>query len=192
MAHGLVATGWRRVLLMTGTPTPDHSPGDQRERAAVRQLRDASLIGPVEDGAGFICFEVGSDGAGHQLLIQPASGTRMPRSPGTAVASADRDGNVRSLENLFMDGRSIFIFGLGVVPKLVDRLLAKGGVRKDDVDLFVFHQANKFMIDSILKRSGIAAEKTYYALKDTGNSGGSTVVVALSEAWSAGRIAAGS
>lgn len=194
LANGLIASGSaQQVLLLTGdTDTKIIHPKDRANVPLFGDCGTASLIGAVTSGSGFLGFEVGTDGSGHKLLIQPASGLRVPRSEHTNREEIDADGSVRSAEHLFMDGRSIFIFGLSVVPKLIDRILAKLNLTKEDVDLFVLHQANRYMIESILKRASIPVEKTQFALRTIGNSGGSTVAVALSEAWSAGRIKPGS
>lgn len=193
VAAGLIASGSAsKVLVLTGdTDTKIIHPQDRANVPIFGDCGTATLVGEVEDGAGFMGFEVGTDGAGHKLLIQPASGLRLQRSEHTKAATTDADGSVRTEEHLFMDGRSIFIFGLSVVPKLIDRLVARVGVAKADIDLFVLHQANRYMIESILKRAGIPMHKTHMALKRSGNSGGSTVALALSEAWSAGRIQPG-
>ncbi len=194
LAHALVSSGHaRRILVMTGdADTKIIHPLDRANVPLFGDAGTASIVGPVEAGAGILSFEVGTDGASHGLLIQPSSGARVPRSADTSVEQVDKDGNVRTAEHLHMDGRSIFIFGLSVVPKLIDQLLARTGHQKDDVDVFILHQANKFMIDSILKRAGIPLTKTHYCLRHTGNSGGSTVPIAMSEAWSAGRLRPGS
>ena len=81
-----------------------------------------------------------------------------------------------------MDGPEIFNFTLDVIPKTMDEVCAKNGITRDDVDLFVFHQANKFMLDTIRNANLIPREKFYINLEDTGNTVSSTIPIALKRA----------
>ncbi len=90
-----------------------------------------------------------------------------------------------------MDGPAIFSFTLKAVPDSVHCLLAKAGIRLEDVDLFVFHQANQFMLEHLRNKLNIPAEKFYYAMKDCGNTVSSTIPIALRRALQEGRIRPG-
>ena len=90
-----------------------------------------------------------------------------------------------------MDGPEIFNFTLDIVPKTLDDVLTKNGLVKDDIDLFVFHQANKFMLDSIRKVNGLPHDKFYVNLETTGNTVSSTIPIALKQLDEAGRLRTG-
>ena len=92
---------------------------------------------------------------------------------------------------MFMDGAAIFVFTLKTVPKLVDGLLNRNSLSVSDVDLFIFHQASELIVESAAKKLKIPREKLHYKLHDVGNSGGSTVNIALTDAWQAGKVAPG-
>jgi 3-oxoacyl-[acyl-carrier-protein] synthase-3 len=117
---------------------------------------------------------------------------RQPRTAETAIASEDESDNIRSQDNLFMAGGEIFTFTLSAVPKSVAALLDKAGLSLDQIDLFVFHQANRFMLEHLRKRLKIPAEKFQVSMAHCGNTVSSTIPIALKEAWREGRLREGS
>jgi 3-oxoacyl-[acyl-carrier-protein] synthase-3 len=151
----------------------------------------ATLIGKVPEGQGFQGFELGTDGAGHKYLMIPAGGYRNPCTPETATPETDAEGNTRSQQNLYMNGAAIFHFAITVVPKTVNSLLAKLSLTMDDIDLVLFHQANQYMLDYLVKKLKIPADKTHFFLAEIGNTSGSTMPTVLTEAWRAGKVKPG-
>jgi 3-oxoacyl-[acyl-carrier-protein] synthase-3 len=87
-----------------------------------------------------------------------------------------------------MDGRAIFDFTSDVVPIMVDDLLMKSGLSMDDINLFVFHQANKYMIDYLRKMMEIDKERFYVFMENVGNTVSSTIPIALYEAQKEDRL----
>ena len=81
-----------------------------------------------------------------------------------------------------MNGPAILTFSLSAVPTLVEKLLADGGTDRDSVDAFVFHQANKLMLDSLRKQCKIPPERFVIDLEDKGNTWASTIPIALVDA----------
>ena len=110
-------------------------------------------------GSGLSWFRLGSDGRGSDSLIVPAGGARLPFTEETAVEYADDDGNIRTKENLFMDGSEVFNFSIEVIPEEIKALLDYAGVSKDAVDYFVLHQANRYMVHNIGKRLRVDLER---------------------------------
>jgi len=92
---------------------------------------------------------------------------------------------------MVMDGAAVFVFTLKTVPKLIEDLLAEEKLTVNDVDLFIFHQASELIVESSAKKLKIPREKLHYKLHDVGNSGGSTVGIALTDAWLKGRVKPG-
>lgn len=140
---------------------------------------------------GFLGFELGTDGSGHQYLMIPAGGFRRPLSTDTAVESVDEQGNSRTPENLYMNGVAIFHFAITVVPEAVRSLLTKLSLTMADIDLFLFHQANKYMLEYLLKKMKIPVEKTHFFIEEIGNTSGSTIPILLTDAWRAGKVRSG-
>ena len=87
-----------------------------------------------------------------------------------------------------MNGGEIFNFTSEAVPVLVDEVLAKNQLLKDDIQLFVFHQANKYMMNYLRKLIEIEPEKFYFFLENVGNTVSSTIPIALCEAQKEGKL----
>jgi len=102
--------------------------------------------------------------------------------------SFDESLNPISSDYLFMNGSEIFNFTLEAVPVLVEDTLIKNLILKDDVDMFVFHQANKYMLNFLRKKLKIEEEKFYYFLENVGNTVSSTIPIALYEAQKEGKL----
>jgi len=160
LGHMMIQAGsCKRVLILAGDTLSRlvHS----KDRAVAPLFGDggsATLLecSEVERGA---WFNLGTDGSGVPHLIVPAGGARLPLSNATNVAREDESGNFRSDENLFMDGAEVFNFSIQVVPASVRATLKFAGVEPDEVDYFVFHQANRYILSNIAKRLKIDTTK---------------------------------
>jgi 3-oxoacyl-[acyl-carrier-protein] synthase-3 len=97
----------------------------------------------------------------------------------------DASGNQRTVNNLFMN---VFTFTLREVPKAVNHLLQKSSYALDEINLFVFHQVNAFMLEHLRKKTKIPEEKFYIAMNHCGNTVSSTVPIAMKHALRDGRI----
>lgn len=195
LAHGLIASGQAlTVLLLTAeTYSKFIHPGDRSVRTIFGDAATATLVGAVDADRPFLGpFVYGTDGKGGPNLIVPAGGMRTPRTVETAVAAADDSGNVRSRDNLYMNGAEVFNFTLTRVPRCISELLEKAGFQLENIDLFVFHQANAFMLEHLRKKLKIPPEKFVVAMEDSGNTGSCTIPIALKHAWNEGRVAGGS
>lgn len=194
-AEGLIATGQAsNVLLITAeTYSKFIHPLDRSVRTIFGDAASATLVRATESEAPFIGpFVYGTDGRGARNLIVPAGGIRQPRNEQTAVPSQDEQGNVRSADNLFMDGAEIFNFTLVSVPGAVERLLGRAALSADAIDLFIFHQANRFMLEHLRKKMKIPQEKFVISMSHCGNTVSSTIPIALKNIRDAGRVPSGS
>ncbi len=195
VAHSMIAAGVvNRVLALTGdTMSQTVNPKDRSLVPIIGDAGSATLLEATDEpGVGFLGFELGTDGSGSQYLALPASGFRQPHSAETAVEVTDAEGNTRSAENLYMNGAAIFHFAISTVPKAVQSLLTKLGLTIDHVDCLLFHQANKYMLDYLVKKLKVPPEKTHFYVENTGNTSGSTMPGVLSDAWKLGKIKPGS
>ena len=128
------------------------------------------------------------DGGGAQNLIVPAGGMRQRYA---SSEKSDDDENRNPDDCLYMNGPEIFTFTLRVVPKTVEKLLSQASKRLEDIDLFVFHQANKYMLDYLQKKLKIPEEKFYIAMRHCGNTVCSTIPIALKHALEENRLQPG-
>ncbi len=193
IAHSMLVSGCaKRALVLTGD-TMSHTvhPMDRSVVPLMGDAGSATLLGEANDGGGFLGFELGTDGSGHQYLMIPAGGARQPWTAETAREATDAEGNVRTPQNLHMNGVAIFHFAISTVPRVIQSLLAKLSLSMADIDLFLFHQANKYMIDYLLKKLKIPADKTHMYLENIGNTSGSTIPLLLADAWRTGKLRPG-
>lgn len=181
LAKGLIEDGLcRNVLLITAdTYTRLIHPKDRSVRTLFGDGAAATLISGGTDFEAIGPFVFGTDGRGATKLIVPAGGFRTPLSPETAMVRDDGTGNFRSRENLFMDGPEIFNFSIKVVPSLVRQLLTKAQLDIEEIDYFVFHQANRFMLEQLRKKIKIPAEKFCINMESYGNTVSATIPMAL-------------
>lgn len=154
-------------------------PEDRGNRTIFGDAASATLIS--DNGIAEICnFDLGTDGSGAQNLIVKNGGTRYKSS--LESFDVDERGNFRSSSHLFMNGPEIFTFTSRMVPDLIDNVLRKNFLIMDDINLFVFHQANKFMLDFLRKKIGIPESKFYTYIENCANTVSSTIPIALKEA----------
>jgi 3-oxoacyl-[acyl-carrier-protein] synthase-3 len=176
----------KNVLLLTAETYNKHiHPKDKGNRTIFGDAASATLVsldGFAEIGE----FVLGTDGSGYDKLIVRKGGLRHQQPLNDL--SFNSEGNPISSDYLYMDGRAIFDFTSDVVPIMVDDLLMKSGLSMDDINLFVFHQANKYMIDYLRKMMEIDKERFYVFMENVGNTVSSTIPIALYEAQKEDRL----
>jgi 3-oxoacyl-[acyl-carrier-protein] synthase-3 len=105
----------------------------------------------------------------------------MPSTPETAVMEQDSAGNWRSKDHLVMQGDDVFNFVQREVPPMIEHLLEEAKVKKEDVDWYMFHQPNKFMLNKLADKLGVAREKMpANIVENFGNASGVTVPTCIS------------
>ena len=187
VAKGLVLSGIsKNVLLLTSETYNKHiHPKDKGNRTIFGDGSSASLIST--DGFAKIGeFVLGSDGSGYDRLIQKTGAMRhyLPMND----YHEDENHTPLSSDHLFMDGKAIFDFTSDVVPPMIEVTLQKNNLCSNDVDLYVFHQANKYMINYLRKLMGIDKDKFYVFMENVGNTVSSTIPIALCEAQKEGKL----
>lgn len=189
IAKGLIAGGIAsRILLLTAeTYSKFTHPLDKSNRTIFGDGAAATLIsdnGFAEIGN----FSLGTDGRGAGKLIVKTGGMRHPEKMNDLQMT---EGNPVSSDHLFMDGSEILNFTLDAVPLLVNDTLHKNEMIQPDIDWFVFHQANKYMMNFLRKKIKIEEEKFYYCLEKFGNTVSSTIPIALKKAMTDGSVQKG-
>lgn len=195
LAKSLVEAGTaRNVLLITAETYSKHiHPCDKSVRTIFGDAAAATLVSGVSGNDPRLGpFVFGSDGRGAPNLIVPAGGMRQPWTAENGVATERESGNWRSDQHLYMNGPEIFTFTLAVVPKLVAGILEAWGHPAEDVDYFVFHQANRFMLEHLRGKLKVPAEKFCIDMEQVGNTVSATIPIALEGALAAGRVGPGS
>lgn len=190
MAKGLIVGGIaKNVLVLTAETYQKYlHPSDKSNRSIFGDGAAACLIS-TEGFAEIGEFSLGTDGSGADKLIVRTGAARQKTA--TGLSTVDDEGHTRFDDYLYMDGGEIFNFTLDAVPAMMKDILAKNQLEKDDVDYYVFHQANKFMLNTIRKVCVLPKEKFYIDLADTGNTVSSTVMIGLKRCIETGTIQKG-
>lgn len=190
MAKSFVNSGLaKNVLVLTAETYQKYlHPSDKSNRSIFGDGGAACLIS-TEGVAEIGNCVLGTDGSGADHLIVKTGGARFKQTTGNVIV--DEDGHERYDDYLYMNGSAIFNFTLDAVPALMKHILEKNQMEKDDVDYYVFHQANKFMLNTIRKVCVLPKEKFYVNLEETGNTVSSTVMIGLRQCLDAGKITPG-
>ena len=187
IAKGLIISGVaRNILLLTAETYNKHiHPKDKGNRTIFGDGASASLIST--DGFAKIGdFVLGSDGSGYDRLIHKTGAMRHYHLLNDI--QFDENNNPLSSDYLFMDGKAIFDFTSDIVPPMVEETLSKNTINMNDVSLFVFHQANRYMINYLRKLMEIDKDKFYIFMENVGNTVSSTIPIALYEAKKEGKL----
>jgi len=190
LAKGLIETGQaQRVLLLTAdTYTRYLEPDDKSVRTVFGDGAAATLVHAVESASSPSLgpFVFGTDGRGAPNLIVHGGGSRD-----TEAASEAATGPPGRAPHLHMNGAEIMTFTLQVVPQAVSALLTRANLQMDEVDFFVFHQANRFVLDKLRQKVGIPESKFVVSLEHCGNTVSSSIPIALKDALVGGTIRSG-
>jgi len=181
IAKGLIFAGIaKNILFLTSeTYTKYIHPKDKSNRTIFADAATATVVSS-EGFAEIKEFSLGTDGKGYQNLIVKSGASRMPSLQNDI--HFDESDNPVSNDFLYMNGSEIFNFTAASIPELVKNVLQKNGIGQKNIDLFVFHQANKYMINYLRKLLGIEKDKFFEFLEKVGNTVSSTIPIALVEA----------
>ena len=181
IAKGLIATGAaQNILLVTAeTYTKYLRKSDKSNRTIFGDGAAATLIQKDENKENFQ-FILGTDGSGYDNLIVRNGGGR------NRINKEDEAGNC-----LYMNGQNIFIFTIEKIPVLVTEILEKNNLTKNDVDYYIFHQANAHILRRQREILEIPEEKFYINLEKYGNTVSSTIPIALKDALETGKVKRG-
>ena len=186
VAEGLISSGIAKNILFLTADTYSKflAEADLSVRTLFGDGASATLIQAAPDATSSSMgpFVFGTDGKGAEKLIVRGSGTRDLNACGDSPLKSSA---------MYMNGAEIFSFTLTAVPRLVKQLLAATSQSIDDVDLFVFHQANEYMLEHLRKRLEIPKEKFVISMRNHGNTVSSSIPIALVHVESEGRLRPG-
>ena len=170
----------KNVLLITAEAYNKHiHPLDKGNRTIFGDAASATLVS-TEGFAEIGDFVFGTDGSRADSLIVRTGAKAHPEKANDLTF--DDGGNPISSDFLYMNGAEIFNFTLRTVPKMVEDTLKKNALTKDDIDLYIFHQANKFMLNHLKKKLKIDDTKFFINMANVGNTVSSTIPIALKDA----------
>ncbi len=183
LADGLVRGGAaKRVLLVTAETYSKYiHPTDRSLRTIFGDAATATLL-EASDEPSLSAFQFGTDGSGGDTLLVTKGGARPEEK---ALKPRHRQ---RWPSDLYMDGPSLISFTVGAIPKLVDNILDAAQLTKDDIGLYLFHQATHKMLDQLQQRLGLGEERMPIVLQDYGNTVSSTIPIVIHDMRLAGRL----
>jgi 3-oxoacyl-[acyl-carrier-protein] synthase-3 len=183
LAKGLIASGSAsRVLILTADTYSKYiHPRDKSVRTLFGDAGAAVLVdaAAAQSPSRIGSFVFGTDGAGACNLIVPTGGARQGRSAASAVEVEDQSGNIRTGDNLYMNGSEIMSFTLGTVPAAIRQLEGATGTPLGACDYVVMHQANAFMLEALRKKLAVPPERFPLRLEQCGNTVSSTIPLVL-------------
>ena len=142
----------------------------------------AAVLQEVQEGYGFLGYDLGMDGSGGELLLLPAGGSKYPASQETII---------KKMHTIRMAGSEVFKFAVRIMGETALKALEKAGLAIEDVDFLIPHQANTRIVDAAVKRLNIDPRKVIINLDKYGNMSSASIPVALDEAARAGRFKSG-
>ena len=187
LAKGLIIAGIaKNVLLLTAETYNKYiHPSDKSNRSIFGDGAAACLISK-EGFAQIGEFVLGTNGKGADHLIVKTGASRHKEASNKFVE--DDEGHIWYDDYLYMNGGAIFNFTLDAVPLMMENILKKNRLEKDQINYYLFHQANRFMLNTIRKICALPKDKFYINLTETGNTVSSTVLIGLKDCIENGTI----
>jgi len=177
LSASLVESGLQRVLLLVGDTTTRIV--SEQDRSSVFLFGDSGTATAIERKPSDLGFVLGTDGSGAPNLIIPGGQCRSRSSAATLLRKEMEGGNIRSMEELFMNGAEVMAFTLREVPSLWSALLDYSGSTVETFDAVLMHQANQFILDALSKRLGIPKEKAPSSVAEFGNTSCASIPVTM-------------
>ncbi len=184
MAKGLIESKQaKNVLFVTAETYSKYiNPGDKSNKGIFGDAATASMVSFHDDKNNIENFLFGTDGFGYDKLIIK-NGAAKNKVKSTSKVKEYGSGNKYTDNDLYMDGPEIFNFTSEVIPNFTQNLLEKNDLQLQDCSLFIFHQANKFMLEFLRKKINAPKDIFYIDLEDGGNTVSCTIPIALKR-WS--------
>ena len=176
-AFAYANTGMRVLLLVGETMSKIVSSKDKVNYPLFGDGGTATLVERGEYGEAI--FSLHSDGSGAMVMNVPYGGFRNQSSIEGLKEEVDSDGSIRTGEQFRMDGMGVFNFGMKEEPKDIKHLLAECDMNMNQVDLLIYHQANKFMTDFFSKKLKLSSDKTPYSLRHFGNTSSASIPLTI-------------
>ena len=165
----------KRALLLVGdTATRMGSP---RDKSRVPLFGDCgtALALEYDPAAEEIVIDFNTLGSGYEALMTPHGGFRHPITPQSFEYEDFGNGIVRAPKDTLINGMDVFAFAISRPPVSIKKVMQQYDLNTDNVDYFLIHQANKLIVDRIVKKLKLPLEKTPYDLQEFGNLGGCSI-----------------
>ncbi len=175
----MMATGgFRKALLLAGDiSSAGITPKDKSTWPLFGDAGTASAF--CYDANAKTHINLQSDGKGFEAIIIPDGGLRNPVNEHTFIEEETDKGIVRHRRNLWLNGLDVFNFSIREAPPSINTCLNQAGISSDEIDFFIFHQANKLILETIRKKLKLPPEKVPYSLADYGNTSSASIPLTM-------------
>lgn len=193
LAKALITSGSAKNILLINADTYSKyiNAQDRSARALFGDGAAVTWFAELSGKSGIVDLMVATAGAQYDAFIIPAGGCRTPKSTQTNIPTIDKSGSTRTLENVHMDGSKILSFVNSKVPVQVRALLDRNAMRIGDIDVFIFHQASRVVLDYLKSTLQIPTNKFYENLLGVGNTVSASIPIALKDAMKEGKVVCG-
>lgn len=170
----------KRALILVGDTAMRMGNPKDKSRGPLFGDSGTALAMEYDPTAADIIIDFNTQGCGYQALMTPHGGYRHPVSLESFVEEDFGNGIIRSPKDALINGMDVFSFAITRPPVSVKKMLEQQGLDKDkDVDFFLIHQANKLIVDRLVKKLKLPVEKVPYNLQEFGNLGGASILMLM-------------
>ncbi len=184
MADSFLKSGLASKILLVNADTYSKyiNKKDRSTRVLFGDGAAASILSNISEG-GIIDKSIITVGKGYRNFWIPAGGARSPKNNNTSKNKKNDLGNIRNMENIYMDGMGVWSFINSTIPNQIFSLLEKNSISINQIDMFVFHQASKMTLDSLTRKMKIPSSKVVTNLMNIGNVVSASIPIALKEGF---------
>lgn len=176
VAGNLLSSGnVKRALLLVGDTA--HRMGSMKDKSRVPLFGDSGTAMALEydPTAEDIIIEFNTLGSDYEALITPHGGFRHPITAESFIEEDFGNGIIRAPKDTLINGMDVYSFAISRPPISIKKMMEKYDLTADNVDYFLIHQANKLIVDRIVKKLKLPLEKVPYDLQEFGNLGGASI-----------------
>lgn len=170
----------KRALILVGDTAMRMGNPKDKSRGPLFGDSGTALALEYDPTAADIIIDFNTQGSGYEALMTPHGGYRHPVGPESFVEEDFGNGIIRAPKDALINGMNVFSFAITKPPMSVKKMLEEHGLDKDhDVDFFLIHQANKLIVDRLVKKLKLPIEKVPYNLQEFGNLGGASILMLM-------------
>ncbi len=187
LADGLIQSGVaKNVLLVTAETYSKYIDADDRSLRTIFGDAAAATLLTASPQRSLWGFQFGTDGSGADTLLVADGGARPACD---AIRPRHRK---RWNSRLYMDGASLINFTVEAIPRLIDEILQAQAMHRDDVELFVMHQATRKMLQQMAERMQLSQTRIPIDMEDVGNTVSCTLPILIDRLRGRGELSASS
>ena len=173
----LMTTGMKNAIVVTCDPySRIIDPKDKSTNCVFGDAASATWVQSSGQVGKIIASDFGTDGSKGQAITIPGGGAEDP-----LISVLGATGDISDAHRLHMDGRGVFNFVNSVIPKTIEKALAKAELTKDDIDYFILHQGSSYMLDAMVRRAQLPKNKVVKNIHRYGNTVSSSLPILLAE-----------